>query len=359
MTRVKGIDPNNVNRVIVRLPNWLGDAVMATPALVALHNAFPNASISILVRGNLAELFAACSFVTETFTLQKVSGFGKVAQIFQTSSKLRQNKFDLAICFPHSFSSALIFQLAGIPHRAGFSAEGRKIFLTRSLPYPFDGERPHRVKFFLQLVELAAGQKLTVPPLSVWPKPLTLEQQVFLLGKTGGLENLVTVAPGSAGASKRWFMERYAEVVRKLVKERGTQVVLVGASHDRPACEEVGRLSDVSPVNLAGQTSLSELYFLFQKSRLILGNDSGAGHLAAASGIPVVILTGAGDPDEIAPWTEKKTVLFKKIFCSPCYRPTCRRKDHPLECMDKIGTDEVWQAVIKWLDKTERAVAAS
>jgi heptosyltransferase-2 len=356
---VSVLDANQENRIVVRLPNWLGDAVMATPALAAIHNAFPNASISLLVRENLAELFSACPFVTEIFTLQKVSGFGKAAQIFQTASKLRQGKFALAICFPHSFSSALIFQRAGIRHRIGYSAEGRKIFLTQSLPYPFDGERPHRVRFFTQLVEIAVGQKLTVPPLAVWPMRLTEEQKAALAEKTRGFENLVTVAPGSAGTSKRWFVDRYAEVVRKLVKEKGTQVVLVGASYDRLACEEVVRLSEVSPVNLAGRTSLSELYFLFQRSRLFLGNDSGAGHLAAASGVPVVILTGAGDPDEIAPWTEKKTVLFKKIFCSPCYRHTCRRKDFPLKCMDKIGTEEVWQAVHSWLGRTEPAVAAS
>ncbi len=356
---MNALDQSKINRIIVRLPNWLGDAVMATPALAAIHSAFPNASISILVRENLAELFSACPFAEELFALPKVSGFGKAAQIFQTASKLRQRIFDLAICFPHSFSSALIFQLSGIRHRVGYSAEGRKIFLTQSLPYPFDGERPHRVKFFLQLVEMAVGQKLTVPSLAVWPNALTEEQKTALAEKMRGFENLVTVAPGSAGISKRWLVERYAEVVRKLVKERGVQVALVGASYDRLTCEEVARLSEVSPVNLAGQTSLSELYFLFQKSRLFLGNDSGAGHLAAAAGIPVVVLTGAGDPDEIAPWTEKRTVLFKKIFCSPCYQHTCRRKDFPLECMDKIGSDEVWRAVVKWLDKTEQSVVAS
>jgi len=332
---------------------------MATPALAAVHNIFPNASISIIIRENLDELFTGCPFAQEVIPLPKVSGFSKTAQILKIAQHLRRKKFDLAICLPHSFSSALIFQLAGIRHRIGYSAEGRKIFLTQSLPYPFDGERPHRVKFFMQLVEIAVGRRLAAPPLAVWPNALTEEQKTALAEKTRGFENLVTVAPGSAGTSKRWFVERYAEVVRKLVKERGVQVVLVGASYDRLTCEEVARLSEVSPVNLAGQTSLSELYFLFQKSRVFLGNDSGAGHLAAASGVPVVILTGAGDPDEIAPWTEKKTVLFKKIFCSPCYRPTCRRKDHPLECMDKIGSDEVWLAVKNWLDKMERLVAVS
>jgi ADP-heptose:LPS heptosyltransferase len=176
--------------------------------------------------------------------------------------------------------------------------------------------------------------------------------------KVGGFHNLVCLAPGSVGPAKRWFADRFAEVVKKLVREKNVRVVLVGAPHDRPGCEEVAHLSDAPTVNLAGETSLSELYFLFQKSRLFLGNDSGAGHLAAAAGIPVVVLAGAGDPDEIAPWTETKTVLFKKIFCSPCYRPACRRVDHPLECMDVISTDEVWRAVESWLAKLEKPVAS-
>jgi len=331
---------------------------MATPALQVLQELFPNASFSILVRGNLAELFTSCPFVEEVIALPKVSGGRKVSQLFSIAASLRKKKFDLAVCFPHSFSSALMFWLAGIPHRIGHSAEGRKIFLTRSLPYPPDGERPHRVRFYCHLVELIAGQKLTVPFLQVWPRILSREEAANLEKKIGGFQNLAAVAPGSVGPAKQWFASRYAEIVQKLVKERNVRVVLVGASHDCPSCEEVVRLSGVSPVNLAGETSLAELCFLFQKSRLFLGNDSGAGHLAAAAGIPVVILTGAGDPDEISPWTDKKTVLFKKIFCSPCYRNACHRKDHPLECMDLIGSDEVWQAVNFWLEKSERPVGA-
>jgi len=331
---------------------------MATPALRALHQLFPNAAIIILVRENLAELFASCPFVEEVIPLPKVSGGRKIFQLFSTASFLKTKRFDLAVCFPHSFSSALMFWLARIRQRVGFSAEGRKVFLTQSLPYPLDGERPHRVRFYGQLIELISGRKLTIPTLQAWPRMLNEKETENLDKKVGGFQNFVAVAPGSVGPAKRWPADRYAEVVQKLVKE-GARVALVGASHDRPHCDEAARLSGVSPVNLAGETSLSELFFLFQKSRLFLGNDSGAGHLAAACGIPVIILTGAGDPDEVAPWTDKKTVLFKKIFCSPCYRPACRRKDHPLECMDLISTDEVWRAVEFWLAKPRMRVGTS
>ena len=353
---MNGWNPETFKRIAVRMPNWLGDAVMATPALRALHQLCPNASFSILIRENLAELFASCPFAEEVIPLPKVSGGSKVSQVFGTAASLRKKKFDLAVCFPHSFSSALMFWLAGIPRRVGYSAEGRNMLLTQSLPYPPDGLRPHRVRFYCQLGELVAGEKRTVPPLQVWPRLLGEEERRGLEKKVGGLEHLMTVAPGSVGDAKRWFPSRYAEIV-KLVSGKNLRVVLVGAAHDRPSCDEVARLSGVSPVNLAGETSLSTLCLLFQKSRLFLGNDSGAGHLAAAAGVPVVILAGAGDPDEISPWTEKKTVLFKKIFCSPCYRNVCHRKDHPLECLDLIGTDEVWQVVEGWLEKSEQAVA--
>lgn len=331
---------------------------MATPALQALHQLFPNAAITILVRENLAELFASCPFAEEVIPLQKVSGGRKISRLFSAASALKKKKFDLAVCFPHSFSSAMMFRLARIPQRVGFSAEGRKMFLTRSLPYSLDGERPHRVRFYCQLIELIAGQKLSIPPLQVWPRRLNKEEAEILEKKVGGFHNLVCIAPGSVGPAKRWFAGRFAEVVKELVGAKKMRVVLVGAPHDRPSCEEVARLTGASPVNLAGETSLFELYYLLQKSRLFLGNDSGAGHLAAAAGIPVVVLAGAGDPDEIAPWTDKKTVLFKRIFCSPCYSPACRRKDHPLECMDLIGTSEVCRAVEHWLEKSEKPVVA-
>ncbi len=359
MFGMQSVDATNVNRIAVRLPNWLGDAVMATPALQALHQIFPNAPVTILVREQLAELFTSYPFADEVIPLPKVSGPAKVSHVFRVAGNLRRKKFDLAVCFPHSFSSALMFRLAGIPHRLGYFAEGRKIFLTKSLPYPLDGERPHRVKFYLQLLEHFAGKKLSVPALNVWPRPLADEKKENLLRKIGGFGSLVAVAAGSVGLSKRWFSKRYAEIVQRLVRERQVKVVLVGAPHDRPTCDQVAELSGVSPLNLSGETSLSELFFVFQKSRLFLGNDSGAGHLAAAAGVPVVILAGAGDPDEIAPWTDKKTVLFKKIFCSPCYRNTCRRKDHPLECMDLINVDEVRQAVEHWLKRTEEPVGTA
>ncbi|MGE5692816.1 MAG: lipopolysaccharide heptosyltransferase II [Candidatus Zixiibacteriota bacterium] len=348
-----------MNRIAVRMPNWLGDAVMATPALQALHELFPNAAITILVRENLVELSASCPFVEEIISLPKVSSGRKISQPFSTASVLKKKKFDLAVCFPHSFSSAWMFGLAKIPQRVGFSAEGRKVFLTQSLPYPLDGKRPHRVRFYGQLIELIAGRKLTIPTLQVWPRLLNEKETEDLDKKVGGFQNFVAVAPGSVGPAKRWFADRFAEVVKKLVGEKKMRVVLVGAPHDRPSCDEVARLLGVFPINLAGETSLSELYFLFQKSRLFLGNDSGAGHVAVACGIPVIVLAGAGDPEEIAPWTDKKTVLFKKIFCSPCYRHTCRRKDHPLECMDLIGIDDVWRAVEFWLAKPGMRVGTS
>lgn len=354
---MKELNPEKIRRIAIRMPNWLGDAVMATPALSALHGAFPNAAFTILVRQNLKELFETCPFAEEVWPLPKVSGTAKLTQVLETASRLGKKKIDLAVCFPHSFSSALMFWMAGIPHRVGFSAEGRRIFLTQSLPYPFDGERPHRVRFYAQLVELITKQKMFIPPLKVWPQNLSGEEAAALEKKTGGLENLVAVSPGSVGSSKRWFADRFAETVQQLVSEKNMRAVLVGAAHDKTTCDEVARLSGVAPVNLAGETTLSELYFLFRKSRLFLGNDSGAGHLAAASGLPVVILCGAGDPEEVAPWTEQKTVLFKKIYCSPCYRHTCHRKDRPLECMEKIETEEVWRAANFWLAK-EKAVAA-
>jgi len=349
----------SVNRVAVRMPNWLGDAVMATPALQALRQVFPDALVTVLVREHLAELFTSGPFAKEVIPLPKVSGATNVSQIVQVAANLRSKKFDLAVCFPHSFSSALMFWLAGVPYRVGYSAEGRKIFLTKSLPYPPDGERPHRVRFYIHLIELMSGQKRSIPALQTWPQTINEEKKLNFSKKLGGFENLVAVAPGSAGSSKRWFSRRYAEIVQKLVQENQVRVVLVGAGHDRPVCGEVANLSGVLPANLSGATTLSELYFIFQKCRLFLGNDSGAGHLAAAAGVPVIILAGAGDPDEIAPWTDKKTVLFKKIFCAPCYKHTCHRKDQPLECMDLIKTDEVWQAVEHWLKKTERPLGAA
>lgn len=331
---------------------------MATPALVALHQVFPKASTTILVRENLAELFLSCPFAEEVIALPKVSGAAKVTQILRSAGNLRRRKYDMALCFPHSFSSAFMFQLAGIRHRVGYSAEGRSVFLTQSLPYPPDGERSHRVRFYCQLVELVAGQELSITPLQVWPRSPGAEEMTALERKIGGYQNLIIVAPGSVGPAKQWPPARYAKTVERLVSEKCVRVALVGAAHDKPACDEVARLAAVPTFNLAGETTLTELYALFQKCRLFLGNDSGAGHLAAAAGPPVVILAGAGDPDEIAPWTEKRTVLFKKIFCSPCYRNVCRRKDHPVECLDMLGEEEVWRGVEFWLEKTGRKIAA-
>jgi heptosyltransferase-2/heptosyltransferase-3 len=160
---------------------------------------------------------------------------------------------------------------------------------------------------------------------------------------------ILALAPGSAQPARRWFGDRFAKLARRWVETTHGMVFVIGSAGERSVCETVCRDAGDHTVNLAGAGDIAVAAALLQRADLFVGNDSGLAHLAAAVGTPTIVISGPGDPTEIAPYTPQAISVEKPVFCSPCHKGTCWRTDKPLECLDLVSIDDVWVQMQKFV----------
>lgn len=337
-------------RIVVRLPNWLGDIVMAMPALTAVRRHFAAATLAVAAPAAFAGLCAAMDGVDEVVALE---GRG-VRALGAHAHALRAGRFDVAILFTNSFVTALATHRAGIPERWGVKRDFRGPLLTRAVTRPRPADR-HHSRYYVALAQ-ALGI-VDAPELL----PLRLDgagrdAAHALLTSRGWREEtpLVAMAPGAAyGGAKRWPAEHAAAAIAAL-DAQGVQTVLVGAGADRDAARAVesavaargGALT--SPLlNVTGETDLTRLMGLFEVCRLVIANDSGAMHVASAAGRPVVAVFGPTDESATAP-LGPHTIVRHDVWCRPCLLRECPL-DHA--CLQGVGGDAVARAARPWLEQ--------
>lgn len=346
-------------RIAVRIPNWLGDAVMALPALAALRGANPSAHITFAGLSSVLPIFEEMSApdlkVGPTAAIQPTPGaaVGRPDHLLTVDrttevAALRDGRFDAIVLLTNSFRAAWTSRRAGIPERWGYRTGGRGLLLTRAVAVP-SGER-HQSEYYLELVRgLGISAPALAPHIDVGERSRT--RAAALLAQHGIPPGaaLVGFAPGAAyGHAKRWPPSRVAEVVARLVRERGAACVLVGAAGDREAGREIESSlpSDLAVANLIGRTDLRVLMGVMTACRAFVSNDSGAMHLAAAVGVPVTALFGPTKERVTAPLGDHD-VLLHQVFCRPCMLRDCPI-DH--RCMKRITVDEVFTSVVRRLD---------
>jgi heptosyltransferase-2 len=336
----------SARRVVVRAPNWLGDAVLALPALTAVRRHFADAHLAIAATGGVAALFLQETDVRPDEVIE-VPPKGRAA-----AGALRAGRFDTGILLPNSFRSAWTLRRAGVGQRWGYAASGRGWLLTRRVRRP---RRVHQAEYYRALVRgLGIDVDDALP--SVRPSSAGAAQAAALLGESRGDsgEPLVGFAPGAAyGQAKQWPAERMAAVIAHFARHRGAFCVLVGAAHDRTAARAIESWLRVHApeargrvVDLVGRTSLGSLTGVLARCAAFVSNDSGAMHLAAAAGSRVVGLFGPTDARATGP-LGGHTVLTAPVFCRPCHLRDCPI-DH--RCMTRISVDAVVAAVEARLD---------
>jgi heptosyltransferase-2 len=336
-------------RLAIRSPNWLGDAVMALPAMGAMRRAFPDAHITVAAPESVAPLFREQTNAQHNDVLV-------VADRKREGTALAAGAFDAILLFPNSFRSAWAARAAGIAARWGYAAGLRRPLLTRGVARP--GARLHQSQYYLELVRGLGFEALQEPP-RVCPSAET-ERRAAAFAETHGLSGAATVvgfAPGAAyGHAKRWPPGRVAEVIVRLTRESGATCVLFGAASDRPAGREIESSlpPDVRAINAIGRTDLRLLAGVVARCAAFVSNDSGAMHLAAALGVPLVALFGPTDDRVTAPLggpsrtgrDSEPEVLTRPVFCRPCMLRDCPI-DH--RCMKRITVDDVFGAVSRRL----------
>jgi heptosyltransferase-2 len=350
----------------VRLPNWLGDIVMALPALDAVRRQFRDATLAVALPAPLAPLLQAVPGVDEVVALATVTG---LARVRRDTEALRAGRFDVAVLFTNSFGSALAAKRAGIPERWGYRRDARGWLLTRRVPRRAgrdDGRARHHSNHYRRLVEALGAPRADADACLRVPQAWA-ERAVRLLSDRGGdaARPLVGIAPGAAyGGAKRWPPGLVARLIGSLLSETDATVVLVGAPADRETGHEIESLfravpgdatrraaaPDVPPaparvVNLIGATDLPALAGLLSRLQAFVSNDSGAMHLAAAVRTHVIALFGPTDEVATAP-LGPHTIVVRDVFCRPCLLRECPI-DH--RCMKRITPDAVHDLVVHQL----------
>ncbi len=348
-----------MSRIILFSPNWLGDAVMAVPCVEAIRAHVPSATLAVAARTHLAALYEMVAGVDEALRLERAGRFGGWFSALRDARRLREHRFDVAILLPNSFRSAWIARRAGIPERWGYATDARTKLLTRTSP-PVRGV--HQVEYYQRLLEglgIAARSpsvRLNVPAdARDWARGT-----LMACGWKPG-DPLVGMAPGAAyGGAKQWPAERFAELAVELA-QNAVRTVLVGSAGDRAACDEIARIAPGgAAINLCGQTNLRQLAAVVAECRTFVSNDSGAMHLAAAVGVPVVAIFGSTNEKETAPLPIRPAagdpgsairmehaIVATDIACRPCMLRECPIENHP--CMTGIDVGRVKGEVLKRL----------
>ena len=336
-------------RLLVRAPNWLGDAVMAIPAMAALRTAFSESHLTLAAPASVAQLFSEQTPVAADTVLTLTGGrAGRDA--------MNTGRFDACVLFPNSFRSAWDARRAGIPERWGYRSAARGWLLTRPVKKP-GGAPLHQADYYRALVR-GLGVNCDDGPPRITASAASLERADALLHQNRWPSDTryVAVMPGAAyGQAKQWPADRLAGTVARLVREHGVRCIVLGAAGDRPAARAIESwLREHAPVeaplvlDLAGQTSLGALIGLLSRAELCVSNDSGGMHVAAALGRPVVAIFGPTDERVTRPIGDH-SIITESVFCRPCMLRDCPI-DH--RCMKRITVDRVIQAAAPQLGAT-------
>lgn len=345
MQSLERFEPQNI---VVRMPNWIGDLVMATPILSDLRKAFPTARITAMCRSPISELLKQDPEIDELFCFSKVSSFGRHSEKRNIIEKLKVGNYDLGILLTHSFSSAWWFWIGRVRYRLGYQGNGRKFLLTHSLPFPENIQHQHLVVTYKMLLTPLGIPVSSTPP-ALYVSAQEKESARTLLLQRGVPEHayVIGINPGAAyGSAKCWLPERFREVTVRLLNDPDLYIVYFGDQATVSLCREICRDLPSRVINLAGMTSLRELTSLISLCDVLLTNDSGPMHIADALGTTLVALFGSTSEIVTGPY-HRGNVIHKHVECSPCYQRVC-----PIDfrCMKRIEAEEVYFAVKKALD---------
>ena len=353
-------------RLLIVMPSWIGDAVMATPALRVIRELLPGSLIGALVRPGVDQVLAGTDLLDETHVGRALGAMGPK----RLAAKARPRRYDAALLFTNSFSTALITRLAGIPRRIGYERDARTFLLTDHItpprrrdlsPYKRSSTNPgawapipaceyyfRLATHFLESMDLSPGD---MGPLELATSPGEERAGADILESAGIAPErqlttrLAILNPGANNPAKRWAPDRFATIADELARRHGMTVLLNGSPAEAPLIAEIASMCapETPTVQLPRHgITIGALKAIVRKCRVMVTNDTGPRHIAAAFGVPVVTLFGPTDPR----WT---TIPFEdeiEIVADPTLPDEEVANDHPERCaIDRIGAGDVLAAV--------------
>ncbi|MEO5995192.1 MAG: lipopolysaccharide heptosyltransferase II [Chitinophagaceae bacterium] len=319
-------------KILVRLPNWLGDMVMSIGFISALQQTYPGATISVIAKKGIHTLLEFFPPIEHQFIFSKdeypgLSGIWRFGRMIR-----KKEKFDLFFCLPDSFSSALMGFAAGAKKRIGHEKELRSVLLTDV--YKKTGML-HRVREYTELLARFANKII---------EPGEIALRVNSIEK----KNRIIININSEASSRRLPLQKAVDLILTVHRSTASEIVLIGGKGDISFVETViTQLPDKFPViNLTGKTSLAELVKEIALSRVVLTTDSGPAHVANALGIYTVVLFGAGNENNTAPFNKKNRRIIRlgKLPCEPCVKNKCLLFGIP-KCLELLDDQEIVQSL--------------
>ncbi|MDO3625953.1 glycosyltransferase family 9 protein [Mucilaginibacter sp. BT774] len=323
-------------KILIRLPNWLGDVVMSTAFVGAVKQLYPDAVVDVIIKkelGGIASLIPGLNKI-HLFSKQEYPGLSGVYRFGKT---LQIEEYDLFFCLPDSLSSAVMGWATEAKKRIGFGKEGRFFLMTSTFKKPAN---LHRTDEYVSLLEQFTGNKIT-------------ERSVRLRAKMVENDgNQVVLNFNSEAVSRRMPLDKGKQLINTLTNVfKNTRFVMVGSPKEKAYIDELLSGTENGQIeNYAGKTNLEALCSLMASSKAVLTTDSGPAHLANSLGVPTIVLFGAGNELNTAPYNKEhlKVIRAGKLECEPCVRNTCKLYGIP-KCMQLIDEPEIINALSLYL----------
>ena len=354
-------EDKNIKNILIRSTNWVGDAIMTTPAIQAIRQNFPNAKITILAKPWVKDVFAANHCIDHIIVYDSMHRHKGLRGQVRMAKELAEQGLDLVILLQNAFEAAWLAYLARIPRRAGYNTDARSLLLTHSVPLKKETKKIHQVYYYLRMLEGLGLEVEQKPQLFLKPAPddIAWARKALLplipplkKGDTGGFSDenkLIGINPGAAyGPAKRWLPERFVELAGMLTRQADAKVVVFGTNADRKVGEGALATAPERVINMAGKTTLGQAMALMARCRVFITNDSGLMHVAAALHIPLVAIFGSTNPVTTGPFSDRVVIVRKDIDCSPCLKAVC-----PVDfrCMKEIMPEEIFAATLRMLEE--------
>ncbi len=328
---------------------------MTLPAINALRKIFPDVEIDVLARKWSSPVYRYCDFVDNTLEFERPQGIAALRKLSGIARKIKGCGYDTAIVLPNSFESALIFKLAGIPRILGYNTDFRSVILSVAVDVPGNKRKRHEVFYYLNLVEkLFLSEPIDwhegpAPVLKIPEDEKVRGERVLRKLGWDGKAPLIGINPGAAyGPAKRWPTDKYQELACALSEIFPSAILLVfGTNSETKIGNKICGPIEQKAINLCGKTTLQEAISIISMLSLMVSNDSGLMHVAAACDIPLVALFGSTNPVTTGPWSSKARIINHKLPCSPCLSRECPRD---FICMLGISVQEVLSACKELLE---------
>jgi heptosyltransferase-2 len=327
-------------KIVVRAPNWIGDAILSMPALVSLRKNYPDAEIWVTASRWTKGIFVPLDWVSGTISLSNKNSYKNIRS---DAKKLKEHDFDIGVLFTNSFGSALLFSLANIPQRWGYARDGRQLLLTKGVRTSPLEAPCHHIQYYLSLIsKLGLETESAQLDFPLTDESTSQAKALFQSNSVDRNKPIIILSPSASyGPAKRWPVSFFSRLATLLQSNNDVEVLIIGSEADKEIARAIAAAMSKKPFDLTGQTTLPQLAGTIGQAALFITNDSGPMHLANALKVPVVAIFGPTDPQITGPFQKPSKVLKGQVPCWPCSYREC-----PFEhqCMTQISPEMVFEA---------------